>query len=34
VPAGHTVNVDGILYVRESEWLPFLISIRNLILSE
>jgi hypothetical protein len=29
VPNGHTINVDGILYVKESEWLSFLISIRD-----
>jgi hypothetical protein len=29
VPNGHTINVDGILYIKESEWLSFLISIRD-----
>lgn len=33
VPVGHTVKVDGILYVRESEWLPFLVYIRNQLVS-
>lgn len=34
VPNGYTVNVDGILYVKESEWLSFLTYIRDHILSE
>jgi hypothetical protein len=33
VPNGHTINVDGILYVKESEWLSFLISIRDSVLN-
>jgi len=33
VPDGHTINVDGILYVKESEWLSFLISIRDSVMN-
>lgn len=34
VPNGHTVNVDGIVYVKESEWLSFLLTIRDRLINE
>lgn len=34
VPHGHIVNVDGVLYVRETEWLSFLISVRDRLMNE
>lgn len=34
VPNGHTLSVDGIVYVKESEWLSFLTMIRDRLTNE
>lgn len=34
VPNGACIEVDGVLYVRQSEWVSFIVQIKKAIVSE